>query len=264
MTAILDDHHPELPTGDQVRSLRRWNVAAMLLHAASALGVLAIANDFALPVNASWPKGPPGAANEWPVDHLVDIPLAYAAATFALLSALAHLAALTFARRRYESDLGRGINQLRWIEYSLSSTLMIVLIAQLVGIFDITALLGLAGANISMILFGWAMERHALDRRARREPVAWTSFWFGCVVGAFPWIAIATYLVGAPEVPGFVLGIFVSLFAFFNSFALVMLLEYARIGPLRRVVVAERTYIVLSLTAKVALTWQVAANVLLD
>ncbi len=264
MMTVFDDKHPDLPTDDEVRGLRRWNVGAMLLHAGSAAGVLAIANDFALPVNASWPKGPPGAANEWPVDHLFDIPLAYAAAAFALLSALAHLATLTFAQRRYESDLRRGINQLRWIEYSLSSTLMIVLIAQLVGIFDVTALLGLAGANVSMILFGWAMERHALDRRARREPVAWSTFWFGCIAGAIPWIAIATYMIGAPEVPGFVIGIFVSLFAFFNSFAIVMLLEYARIGPWRRVAFAERTYIVLSLTAKVVLTWQVAANVLLD
>ncbi len=262
--ALLDDHHPELPSDSDVRGLRRWNLTALLLHAVSAAGVLAIANDFSLPVNASWPKGPPGAANEWPVDHLFDVPLAYAAATFALLSALAHLATLTFARRRYESDLQHGINQLRWIEYSASSTLMILLIAQLVGIFDITALLGLAGANVAMILFGWAMERHALDRRARREPVAWSSFWFGCVAGIFPWVAIGTYLIGAPEVPGFVIGIFVSLFAFFNSFAIVMLLEYARVGPWRRVAFSERSYIVLSFTAKLALTWQVAVNVLLD
>lgn len=261
---VLDDRHPELPTDDDVRGLRRWNLGAMLLHAASAAGVLAIANDFSLPVNASWQQGPPGAASEWPVDHLFDVPLAYAAAAFAMLSALAHLASLTFARRRYESDLRRGINQLRWVEYSLSSTIMVLLIAQLVGIYDIATLIGIAGANVSMILFGWAMERHALDRRVRREPVAWVTFWFGCVAGAFPWLAIGTYLFGAPEVPGFVFGIFLSLFLFFNSFAIVMLLEYARIGPWRRVLVAERTYVVLSLTAKVALTWQVAINVLLD
>ena len=262
--ALRDDHHPELPADDEIRGLRRWNLVAMLAHGASAAGVLVIANDFSLPVNASWSQGPPGAEDSWPVDQLFDVPLAYAAATFALLSALAHLVALTVGRGRYERDLARGINQLRWVEYSISSTLMVVLIAQLVGIYDIAALLGIAGANASMILFGWAFERHSLDRRARRERPDWSSYWFGCVAGAVPWIAIGTYLLGAPEVPGFVVGIFVSLFAFFNSFAIVMLLEYARIGPWRRVLVAERSYIVLSLTAKVALTWQVAANVLLD
>ncbi|MEO6866875.1 MAG: heliorhodopsin HeR, partial [Gaiellales bacterium] len=162
-----------------------------------------------------------------------------------------------------EADLLGGINQLRWIEYSLSSTLMVLLIAQLVGIFDIAALLGIAGANLSMILLGWVAERHAQDRRARRERVDWSAYIFGCITGIFPWIAIAIYLIGADGAPTFVYGIFVSLFVFFNSFAIVMLLEYLRIGPWRRVVFAERSYIVLSLTAKVALTWQVAANVLI-
>jgi hypothetical protein len=262
--SVLDDHHPDLPQRDEVERLRRWNLGALLLHAASAAGVLAIANDFSLPVNASWAQGPPGSAGSWPTEGLIDVPLAWAAAAFAILSALAHLAVLTFARSRYESDLLRGINQVRWVEYSLSSTLMVVLVAQLVGIFDLAALLGIAGANVAMILFGWTMERQSLDRRARREPVDWSSYVFGCIVGLVPWIAIGAYLLGAPQVPGFVIGIFVSLFVFFNSFAVVMLLEYARIGPWARVVVAERTYIMLSLTAKVALTWQVAANVLLD
>lgn len=264
MMRLLEDHHPDLPSDDEVRGLRRWNLVAMLLHAASAAGVLAIANDFSLPVNASFAAGPPGAKDSWPTDTLFDVPLAYAAAAFALLSALAHLAALTFARGRYERDLGRGLNQLRWVEYSISSTLMVLLIAQLVGIYDIAALIGIAGANVAMILFGWAMERQAVDRRARRERVDWSSYVFGCIVGLLPWIAITVYLIGPTEIPGFVYGIYVSLFVFFNSFAIVMLLEYARIGPWRRVLVAERSYIVLSLTAKVALTWQVAANVLLD
>jgi hypothetical protein len=262
--SLIEDHHPTLPTDDEVRGLRRWNIVAMLLHLASAIGVLAIANDFTLPVNAAYPEGPPGAAESWPVTNLFDVPLAYAAATFALLSALAHLGTFSFARRVYERDLARGINQLRWIEYSISSTLMILLISQLVGIFDITALLGIAGANISMILFGWMHERQALDRRAAKQPVAWWGFVFGCITGLVPWIAITIYMLGAPEVPGFVIGIFVSLFVFFNSFALVMLLEYARIGPWKRVLVAERSYIVLSFTAKLLLTWQVAINVLID
>lgn len=261
---LIDDHHPELPGEDEVRGLRRWNVVAFLLHAASAIGVLVIANDFSLPVNASFAEGPPGASDSWPTQVLFDIPLAYAAASFAILSALAHLATFTVARRLYERDLLRGINQLRWIEYSLSSTLMVVLIAQLVGIFDVAALVGIAGANAAMILFGWSMERQGIDRRERGEPVDWSSYAFGCIAGLLPWIAIGTYLFGGGEAPTFVYGIFVSLFVFFNSFAIVQLLEYLRAGPWKRVIMAERSYIVLSLTAKVALTWQVAINVLLE
>jgi len=264
--AITGHQLPDpLPEGERPRSLRAWNLSAAALHLASGIGVLAIGGGLTFPVNASPSAGPPGAANKWPVEHLFDIRVAYAAAAFALLSALAHLLAGTVLWKRYTGDLSRGINQLRWIEYSLSSTLMIVLIAQLTGIFDIAALLGIAGANISMILFGWAMDRHNLDRRGvRAQGPAWWSFIFGCIPALVPWLAIGWYIVLAgDDVPNFVYGIYVSLFLFFNCFAAVMVLEYKRIGPWKRVIFTERTYIVLSLTAKVALTWQIAVNTLL-
>lgn len=254
---------PELPS--HVRGLRRWNLGACALHLASGVAVVAIANDFSLPVNASWAQGPPGTTDSWPAQHLFDVPVAWAAASFALLSALAHLLVATVGWQHYRRGLiESGINRFRWLEYSLSSSLMIVLIAQLTGIFDVAALLALVGVNTSMILFGWQMDARNADRRQMGSGPAWSPFWFGCSAGIVPWIAIGVYLLGAPQVPGFVYGIYVSLFAFFNVFAAVMLLEYARIGPWRRVLVAERTYIALSLTAKVALTWQVAANTLLD
>jgi hypothetical protein len=64
------------------------------------------------------------------------------------------------------------------------------------------------------------------------------------------------------EPPGFVYGIFVSLFVFFNVFALNQWLQYRQIGRWRDYLVGEAAYVVLSLTAKSALAWQVFANVL--
>jgi hypothetical protein len=85
-------------------------------------------------------------------------------------------------------------------------------------------------------------------------------FWLGCIAGAVPWIAIGIYLI-SPGIeaspPGFVYGIFVSLFVFFNVFALNMWLQYRRIGPWRNYLFGESVYILLSLTAKSALAWQV-------
>ena len=254
---------PDPPSTEEVDGLRRWNLVALVLHAASAIGVIAIANDFSLPVNASYPQAQPGVQDTWPAEVLFDVPLAWAAAGFAILSALAHLAVVTGGWRRYRADLAdRGINQLRWIEYALSSSLMIFLIAQLVGIYDVAALLSLVGCNAAMILFGWSLELHAADRRRLGEAAPMSHFWFGCIAGIIPWIAIGIYLFGSGDAPTFVYGIYASLFVFFNTFGIVAWLEYRAIGPWRRVLVAERTYIVLSLTAKLALTWQVAANVL--
>ena len=65
------------------------------------------------------------------------------------------MASLTFDREVVELT---SLDRFRWVEYSLSSTLMMVLIAATTGVTDLAGLIGLAFANISMILFGWIME----------------------------------------------------------------------------------------------------------
>ncbi len=242
-------------------SLRRANAVAAALHAVQAVAVLLLATDFALPVTASYLAGPPGTPPQEPVT-LVDVPTGAAVAGFLALSALAHLLVCTAWWRRYVADLGRRRNPARWVEYSLSSSLMIVLIAQLVGIFDVAALVALFGVNAAMILFGWLQEHYE-----RPGAGGWLPFVFGCVAGIVPWLAITVYLLSPGSTssatpPGFVYGIFVSLFVFFNVFALNQWLQYRAKGRWRDYLFGERVYIVLSLTAKSALAWQVFGGTL--
>ena len=241
--------------------LRRWNATAAALHAGQAVAVLALATGFSLPVTATYMQGPPGTPALDPVE-LFDIPTGAVVAAFLLLSALAHALVCTAWWQRYLEDLARHRNVARWVEYSLSSSLMIVLIAQLVGIADVTALLALIGVNTAMILFGWLQERYEEPGGGR-----WLPFVFGCIAGVVPWLCIAVYTVapGSPsaaEPPGFVYGIIFSLFAFFNVFALNQWLQYRARGRWRAYLYGERAYIVLSLTAKSALAWQVFGGTL--
>jgi hypothetical protein len=192
-------------------------------------------------------------------------PLGPAVAAFLFLAAIDHLAvALPGVHRWYERNLGRGVNVARWAEYSLSATIMVLLIAMLTGISDIAALIGIAGANVAMILFGHLMER-ANDRV---RPVDWLPFLYGCVAGIVPWIAIATQIVLSVDrgdgPPTFVYVIFFSLFALFFSFAVNQWLQYEKVGAWRDYLVGEWGYLVLSLTAKSLLAWLVFANVLLE
>ncbi len=249
------------PGAGHTSPLRRANVGAAVLHAVQAVAVLALATDFALPVTASYLAGPPGTT---PLDPVVlfDIPTGLAVAGFLALSALAHLLVCTAWWQRYVADLGRQRNPARWVEYSLSSSLMIVLIAQLVGISDVAALVALFGVNVAMILFGWLQERYE-----RPGSGGWLPFGFGCVAGVVPWLAITIYLLSPGSTssaapPGFVYGIFVSLFVFFNVFALNQWLQYRAKGRWQDYLFGEKVYIVLSLTAKSALAWQIFAGTL--
>jgi hypothetical protein len=235
--------------------LRRYNLLVGLLHAGQGTLILALSNDFSLPVHATFMQGPPG--SEPPVlHHLFNLPIGPAVAAFVFLSAAAHfLLVLPGIFDWYSRNLQRQRNDARWIEYSLSASLMIVLIAMLTGIGDIAALIALFGVNASMIFLGLVQEHYARPGSGSLLP-----FWLGCIVGAVPWVAIGVYFAtpgSSANPPAFVYGIFFSLFAFFNVFALNMWLQYKRIGPWRDYLFGESVYILLSLTAKSALAWQV-------
>lgn len=241
---------------ESLRSLRGWNLALTLLHLAQAVTVFVLATDFAVTVTRSLPTGPPGSPPATP-ESLFELPVGAAVAAFLLLAAVDHLLAATVLRRTYDDDLRAGINRFRWVEYSFSATLMVILIALYTGISGISALIGIAGANVAMILFGWLQES---ANPPGRSTTTMKPFWFGCVAGATPWVAIAYNVVAAEQVPGFVIGIFVSLFVFFNSFALNQWLQYRQVGPWRSYAFGEKAYLALSLVAKSALAWQIFAG----
>lgn len=125
------------------------------------------------------------------------------------------------------------------------------------GITEVTALIGIAGANVGMILLGWIQERMSPPDRERTIMLP---FWFGTIIGLAPWVALAVNIGGAETVPGFVYGIFVSLAIFFFSFGLNQWLQYKRIGPWADYAFGEKAYLVLSLGAKTALAWQIYAG----
>jgi Heliorhodopsin len=245
-----------------IAGLRRYNLVAAAVHAVQAALIVVLATDFTLPVTATYLEGPPGTT---PADQVIlwDLPVAWGVALFFALSALAHLVvASPQVFPRYSAGLAAGHNYYRWVEYSLSSSVMIVLIAQLVGIADVTALIAIFGVNASMILFGWLQEKYHQPGDG-----GWLPFVFGCVAGIVPWLAVLVYTVApgatsGAEPPAFVYGIIVSLFVFFNVFAIVQWLQYRKLGRWSDYLVGERTYITLSLVAKSALAWQVFAGTL--
>ncbi|MDX1659247.1 MAG: heliorhodopsin HeR [Nitriliruptorales bacterium] len=261
-----DTHAPALDvtaegvTDGALRRLRVGNLALTALHLGQAIIVLLLASDFAIAVTESFPQGPPGSDQPAP-EPLFSVPIGWAVAIFLVLAAVDHLVTATVGRGVYEADLRRGINRFRWVEYSVSATLMVLLIAAYAGITGISSLIGIAGANLAMILFGWRQER---VNPPGRTSTTMQPFWFGSIAGAFPWIALTVSIVGAATtgegVPGFVYGIFVAQFVFFFSFAANQWLQYRRVGRWRSYAYGEAGYLVLSLGAKSVLAWQIFAG----
>lgn len=191
-----------------------------------------------------------------------DAPLGIGIALFLFISAVAHFFLATFGYKWYVKSLKQGMNPVRFYEYALSSSLMIVLIGLLVGVNDIGAIILAFFVNASMNLFGIMMEYH----NQYTNKVNWSSFIFGSIAGIAPWIVIFLYFLGAvnsgtAKPPAFVYAIVPTLFVFFNIFAINMVLQYKKVGRWKDYLFGERVYIVLSLAAKTTLAWLIFSGI---
>ena len=191
---------------------------------------------------------------------LFDLPFGILVAVFLFISAAAH-ALVAFPDKFnaiYSRDLEKGINKFRWFEYALSSSIMIVLISTLFGIYDIASLILIFAVNASMNLFGLVMEQ--LNSLRKTEDINWGPFIWGSIAGIAPWIAILLYMFGTGnfgQVPWFVWAIVGTYFVAFNTFPINMILQYKKVGKWKDYIYGERVYIILSLVAKTLLAWLV-------
>jgi hypothetical protein len=243
--------------------LRKFNLFMALLHFVQGCLILALSKGFSLPVSGDYLTFNQSTQSLDPATTVlfhVSVPLLIA--LFLFMSAAAHLFIATVYNKRYVTNLAKGINKARWVEYALSASVMMVAIALLVGVYDFVSLLCIFALVAVMNLTGLVMEVH----NQTTKKTSWLSYYVGCLAGAIPWIAVAFYFwlssYKGSSPPAFVYWIFVSIFFFFSCFAVNMVLQYKKIGPWKDYLYGERIYIILSLVAKSFLAWQVFAGTL--
>jgi hypothetical protein len=251
-----------------VQRLRRFNIIMGFLHLVQGLTMLYLGttvvgevSEFQINVTTNFLEFIPGEGLVLASDVLFALPFGIMVASFLLISALAHFIIAGPANEQYNADLLRGVNRFRWFEYALSSSVMIVLISTLFGIYDIASLVLIFIVNAAMNLFGLDMELLNSYRREKGEKVDWGPFIWGTIAGLAPWIAIILYMVGNSAnldmVPWFVWAIVGTYFVAFNTFPINMILQYLKVGKWKNYLYGERGYIVLSLVAKSILAWLV-------
>jgi len=240
---------------EKFRKLKRFNIAMGFLHLIQGGLMLALSTNAKGPVWTTFLSAENGNITST-TDVIANLPLQPMVASFLFASAIAHFSLSTYGYAWYVDNLKKGMNPARWYEYAISSSIMIVIIAQLCGIFELSSLLLIFGLNATMNLFGLMMEKH----NQTTKTTDWTAFIFGCFAGIIPWIVVGIYFFGAilqdpANVPTFVYAIFFVLAAFFNVFAMNMVLQYRKKGRWADYLYGEKVYIILSLTAKSALAW---------
>src|SRR4030043_1088796 len=174
--------------------LRRFNLSMGFLHLLQGLLMIALSNATAYPIYTNFLKFDTTKMVLVPDPKIAaELPFGPAVAIFLLLSAVAHIFLGTVGYKLYVSNLKKGMNPVRFYEYALSSSVMIVLIGMLVGIYDLGAIILIFGINAMMNLFGNMMELH----NQNTQKTNWTAFIYGCIAGIVPWIVIVTYFLGS-------------------------------------------------------------------
>lgn len=246
------------PKTMQGRSLQKFNAIMGLVHLAQATVMLFILNySLKIPIVTRFFDKAPDGAFTISTKVLVDVPIAVVAPAFILISALFHfIIASPFYARRYEANIKKGYNPMRWIEYSISSSIMLVALLMMGGINELSSVVFVFTLNFLMNMWGLEMERY----NQLTDKTKWFPYNMGVIAGIVPWIIGGLYFWVstsnvADSIPWYAKAGFLVTFLFFNSFAINMVLQYLKVGPWKKYVFGERTYIWLSLIAKSALAW---------
>jgi len=190
--------------------------------------------------------------------RIFDLNLAYVVAAFMLVSALGCLLAVTRYRKVYQADLKAGINRQRWISFSVTGSLMMVAIAMVVGVFDLSTLLLIAGLTALAGLLGLLLEVV--------KPANWLNYWFGLGAAVLPWVVLVIYLWGShvygSPLPAYIYWVFITMLLLFASIIINNGFQRQKIGHWEDYIFGERMFIILSLLAQSALAWQIFAGTL--
>lgn len=199
----------------------------------------------------------------------LDIPVLIAA--FFLITSLFHFAYFLGDSGKntwYTNMVKRGWNPIRWIEYSITASIMAVILALCATVQDASTLLLIVGATISIMLLGLGVERSLLNKdivlAALLEKIGW-------ILQITVFVVVGLAFVGTIQavneklkseaakqvIPDWVYVLLVAELIFFASFGFVSTVQVYREykGKNTQFTTYETAYHLLSLGAKLTLGW---------
>ncbi|KAL7574730.1 hypothetical protein ACA910_017294 [Epithemia clementina (nom. ined.)] len=251
-----------------VSTLRAWNATATLfqLGQAGALFYLATKAETNWFIYTNFPTSlddsNEGGFGVPKLDEIAGYSVSWYSGAFLALSGLNHLSCLLF-EPTYHYYLERSQNPFRWFEYSLSASLMRVMIAQLSGVADLHLLFTIFVLSATTMLLGAAHESTNAKARADGDRFQnWFAFWTAWLPHLASWAVIFSYFFytvanSDESPPTFVWSIVIILFVLDATFALLFWWQWNESRPdfFDNYINGEIGFILLSFTSKAALAW---------
>jgi len=250
-------------------SLKTWNITLAVVLAIQAIVILVMSKTVSLPVVTHY-LTPDTLALQTTghnmlgsaVRHLFDVNLAYLVAAFLIVPTIIHTLAVTVWRDHYKSDLNNGVNCLRTGEFILGGGLVLVALALITGIYEISLLVCL----FSLIALG-AILSHVLEfSRGKIKLPSWITLSFILFTVLVPWLIIAMYLKASlmygSGLPHFVYWADTVTYILFAATAVNFYLSGRKKDRWADSTFGERIYMLISLASKTAVAWLLFAGVL--
>lgn len=140
--------------------------------------------------------------------------------TFTFLTACTHL--YYVFSKNYEVWISKGVNPVRWIEYSATATLMLSAIAAISGVKGVFNLTMIALASFVTMLLGLYVERTVNESKG--YAYAATGAGWVLIISAFIGIFLRFHQVASSSTrkpPDFVYAILVSMFILYSTFGVI-------------------------------------------
>lgn len=251
-------------------ALNKWNLWLAGLHALQGAVILILSATKAFPVQTSYLTADPVSSEltgssvvTTASRHLFDINMMYLVAGFFFVAALVHLASATVLRPRYEADLKKKINRLRWLGFGLTGGTMLVALAILGGMVEFSALVMVFALTVLMGLLLVVMDTY---NQGKAKPNCLVGY-VGLAAGVVPWLILGTYvwganLYGSGDLPGYVYGVYATAFVLFAAVGANAYMQYKKQGKWSDFMYGERAFLIVSLVLSSAVAWQIFAGAL--
>jgi len=255
--------------------LRKWNIAAAVVLFIEAVAIAVLGSSSAgsrgiignyLTLDTLQTKVVGRAVYVQGTHRLFDFSLLYLVPAFLLAGALAHLTAATWYRHRYEANLVRRRNVVRWLATAVSGALVLATVAMVNGVLDLSSLLMIMALAVITAIFSYLLEvtkRRTADGEAVR---GWVINTIAIAAGLVPWLVIGMYLKDAvvygTGLPQYIYWLDGTAFVLFVALAVNFFLSGRGTGRWSDYLFGERVCIALAVGLSSAVAWQVFAGTL--
>lgn len=190
--------------------------------------------------------------------RLFDINLAWLLAGMLIVSAIGHIMFMTIYKKQYMLKLKKGDSITRWVAYGVVSSFIVITLAILSGINDISSLLLMLAVSLFAGVFGYINEVLVRGGKvlARFVPLSAIKAiiipWFVIVIYVF-----STFVYGGNSINAFVYYIYLTVILLQGSFIYMLKKQYSKQGKWKDLIYTEKIFFIAFFLLQLLVVWQV-------